>query len=190
VVQSEERTKEKRVEHLGGLLRSDEPVCSRDYVLGVYQWYRVLSPSAYVEVDSCTYDAEQRVAYLNIRQFFQPFFSPFSPSPSQLLVRLHFSQSPSDGKYYIVSQDVFLEPEGIINMFLPPLSPFVTFLKHVATRICSLNAALFRFFGIWSLSNDSPGLLDSFLFRPFFALYHLFVSIFASLFSSVSKRRD
>ncbi|TFK78424.1 hypothetical protein K466DRAFT_468829, partial [Polyporus arcularius HHB13444] len=67
-------------------MRFRHPLCavyraphSRDAMLAILQWYRVLSPVLSVHVNHVTYDAEKNSAYLDITQVFHIRWSPFKP---------------------------------------------------------------------------------------------------------------
>ncbi len=74
-------------------MRFRHPLCavtraphSRDAMLAILQWYRVLSPVLSVHVNHLTYDAEKNSAYLDITQVFHIRWSPFKPAPSRYVL--------------------------------------------------------------------------------------------------------
>ncbi|KAI5116635.1 hypothetical protein M0805_002398 [Coniferiporia weirii] len=116
---------------------------SRETILGIYQWYRDMSPTIEAEVNSFTYDEHQNVAYLDVVQKFHIFVSPFQPKPARLLVKISLKQSKDNDKYYIVQQEDFYQPEDILYLTLPFLAPPFLVGKRLAGRLCSFNTWVF-----------------------------------------------
>lgn len=56
---------------------------SRDAILSILQWYRVMSPAISVHVNSVTYDEEKHTAFLDITQTFHIRWSPLNPAPAR-----------------------------------------------------------------------------------------------------------
>ncbi len=74
-------------------MRFRHPLCavyraphSRDAMLAILQWYRILSPVLSVHVNHVTYDAEKNSAYLDITQVFHIRWSPFKPAPARYVL--------------------------------------------------------------------------------------------------------
>lgn len=62
------------------------PICranSREVLLGIYQWYRILSPRVEGVVKSVTYDEDENVLFVQVEQKFHIWFSPFKPAPAK-----------------------------------------------------------------------------------------------------------
>ncbi|KAH8111647.1 hypothetical protein DFH11DRAFT_1690301 [Phellopilus nigrolimitatus] len=116
---------------------------SRERILGIYEWYRDMSPNISAEVESSVYDGQRNVAYLDIVQSFHIFISPFKPKPARLLVKVTLERSQDDGKYYIIQQEDFYQPEDVLHLVLPFLAPPLVYVKHLAGRMCGVNAAAF-----------------------------------------------
>ncbi|KAI5115340.1 hypothetical protein M0805_008994 [Coniferiporia weirii] len=116
---------------------------SRESILGVYQWYRDMSPGTQAEVQSLVYDEDKKVAYMDVVQLFHISLSPFKPRPARLIVKLTLKQSQTDGKYYIVYQEDAFQPEDMLSMTLPFLAPPVMVAKRFAGQACYFNAAVF-----------------------------------------------
>ncbi|KAJ3566222.1 hypothetical protein NP233_g7133 [Leucocoprinus birnbaumii] len=144
------------------------PVCavesgptSRKTVLGIYQWYRVLSPHIEVQVNSVVWDSEHGYMFLDIQQWFKLFFVPVRPKPSRLCTRLTLRKE-DDGLYYISMQEDFYHPDDFMALLLPPLVPFIHMVLLIAGLASSLNASFAHFFGFWRPieSNGSNSHLD------------------------------
>ncbi|EJD00291.1 uncharacterized protein FOMMEDRAFT_22132 [Fomitiporia mediterranea MF3/22] len=116
---------------------------SREEIVGIYEWYRDMSPKVSLEVESFVYDETQKVAYLNVVQNFHIFLSPFASSPARLLVKVSLRKNPQDGKYYIIQQEDYYQPEDIFRLVLPFLATPIVFVKRLAGRVCGVNAAAF-----------------------------------------------
>ncbi|KAI5115341.1 hypothetical protein M0805_008995 [Coniferiporia weirii] len=116
---------------------------SRESILGVYQWYRDLSPGTEAEVQSLVYDEDKKVAYIEVVQSVQIFLSPFKTRPMRLTTKLSLKQSQSDGKYYIVQQEDFVQPEDVLYATLPLFVHPLLLVKQFAAQACCFNAAVF-----------------------------------------------
>nr|GAT52610.1 predicted protein [Mycena chlorophos] len=107
------------------------PICSvaqgpgsREKVLGIYQWYRILSPHIDITVNNVVYDETNHILLLDVVQLFHIRLSPFKPAPARLLVRLTLREGP-DGLQYIALQEDFYHTEDFMSLLLPPLTPLV-----------------------------------------------------------------
>lgn len=88
------------------------PVCSihpgpssRNKVLGVYQWYRVLSPRIDIRIDSVVFDEARRLLYVEGVQWFKLIFLPVKPVPARLIIRLTLRKE--NNLFYIAFQEDF-----------------------------------------------------------------------------------
>ncbi|KAH9475234.1 hypothetical protein JR316_0012345 [Psilocybe cubensis] len=141
------------------------PVCSikpgpnsRDYVLGIYQWYRVLSPHIEIKVESIVFDAKQCLLYLEGIQWFKMFFLPIKPAPARLIIRLTLRKK--DGLYYISQQEDFYHPEDFAALLVPVTAPFVRFGLTVGGVVSNILARGANMLGYWRPIGDveEPGI--------------------------------
>ncbi|KAF8966142.1 hypothetical protein BDZ97DRAFT_1756841 [Flammula alnicola] len=130
------------------------PVCSvesgpnsRNAVLGVYQWYRVLSPRIDIKLESIVFDSTQNLLYLEGVQWFKLFFLPITPAPARLIIRLTLRKQ--DGLYYISQQEDFYHPEDFAALLLPASAPFVRFGLAAGGIISNLLVRGANLFGYW-----------------------------------------
>ena len=79
-------------------MRFRHPLCavshaphSRDAMLSILQWYRIMSPVLSVHVNGVTYDAEKHAAFLDITQVFHIRWSPLKPAPARYVFRFSFT---------------------------------------------------------------------------------------------------
>ncbi|KAF8881598.1 hypothetical protein BD779DRAFT_1545686 [Infundibulicybe gibba] len=98
---------------------------SRESVLGIYQWYRVMSPKVDLKVES-----HPKHYPLDVVQQFHIRHSPFQPAPPEL------TGVPNSllGKWvlYIALQEDFYHPDDLVSLVIPPLAPVVQFVMHAA----------------------------------------------------------
>ncbi|KAL0948346.1 hypothetical protein HGRIS_010932 [Hohenbuehelia grisea] len=120
---------------------------SRDKLLGIYQWYRVMSPRLQLEVKSVSENLDENTLLLDVVQTFHIFLSPFKPAPSHLLVRLTLRKE--NDLYYISKQEDFYHPDELAALVLPPLSPLIRLALSTAGFISNINAKLFQTLGFW-----------------------------------------
>ncbi|KZV98816.1 hypothetical protein EXIGLDRAFT_287273 [Exidia glandulosa HHB12029] len=125
---------------------------SRDTVLRVYQWYRIMSPTLELTIDERVMDEARNIIYLQVTQTFHIRWSPFKPKPARLLVKIHLVQ---DGQlWFIKRQEDFYQPEDLLYLTLPPLAHVVHFLKRAAGIACTVNAIAFQSLGFWRTDRD------------------------------------
>ncbi|TCD66069.1 hypothetical protein EIP91_001878 [Steccherinum ochraceum] len=125
---------------------------SRSAILGVYQWYRVLSPTIQLNVDSITYNSSRAELFLEVTQSFHIRWSPFSPAPARLLVHLVLSPSIDDPKLWVISlQEDFYHPEDLTALVVPPLMPLTRLLLRAGSMASNVNAFVFGKLGYWAV---------------------------------------
>ncbi|KAF9039274.1 hypothetical protein BJ165DRAFT_377907 [Panaeolus papilionaceus] len=138
------------------------PVCcmessrnSRVELLGVYQWYRVLSPQIKVKVENVVFDRDHHVLYVEIVQWFKLFFLPLRPAPARLLTRIKLQKEAH--LYYISEQEDFYHPDDFAALLLPPLAFFVRLFLAFNGLACGFLMIWANLLGYWrtsSLAND------------------------------------
>ncbi|KAI0700853.1 hypothetical protein C8T65DRAFT_580001 [Cerioporus squamosus] len=150
-------------------MRFRHPLCavspaphSRDAMLSILQWYRILSPVLSVHVNHVTYDAERNSAYLDITQTFHIRWSPLKPAPARLIVHLVLRPvpsptDPSKTVYVIAEQEDFYHPDDLAALVVPPLIPLIRLGLHAATFACRVNARIFEALGYWSVKDGEGG---------------------------------
>ncbi|ESK84744.1 hypothetical protein Moror_581 [Moniliophthora roreri MCA 2997] len=136
------------------------PICSvspgpgsRDALLGIYQWYRIMSPTIEAHVESVVYDAENEVVFAEVRQKFHIRISPFKPAWSRLIVRLELREM--NGRRYIAFQEDFYHPDDFMNLILPPIAPIIRLALSGATIGSNLNAKIGQLLGFWRPNNST-----------------------------------
>ncbi|KZT59187.1 hypothetical protein CALCODRAFT_412589, partial [Calocera cornea HHB12733] len=116
---------------------------SREIILGIYQWYRILSPTIDLHIDSHFYDRDSGTAFVGVTQTFHLWFLPLPGVPAKLLVRLTLEERA--GKHYIIQQEDFYEPEELGYIVLPPLGFTIRMAKYGASVASNL--------GAWAVQN-------------------------------------
>ncbi|PBK76443.1 hypothetical protein ARMSODRAFT_866430, partial [Armillaria solidipes] len=118
---------------------------SRERVLGIYQWYRVMSPKLELDVKSVVYDKEQGILILEVVQSFHFRLSPFKPAPSRLVVRLTLKEV--DRLYYIAFEEDFYHPDDLMLLIVPPLASLVRLALGAASAVSSMCATVSHVLG-------------------------------------------
>ncbi|KAL6824114.1 hypothetical protein V8C40DRAFT_247344 [Trichoderma camerunense] len=143
---------------------------SRWLILGIYRWYRTMSPKIELTVDSSVFDQRNNTLYVSIRQTFSIWFVPFHSSSVKLLSVLRLTQGSSsepgqlapkyqpDGRnssalagpgqerlrYYIASQEDLYQTNDFVAFVLPYLGPLLVFLWQLyATGVSVVCSILF-----------------------------------------------
>ncbi|KAF7986688.1 hypothetical protein HWV62_12699 [Athelia sp. TMB] len=169
------------------------PVCrvspgpnSRERILGVYQWYRVLSPVVKADILEVSWDrhpgghpngaihgaervgenvdakvngeiGEGEHVYVQVVQWFKLRISPFAAAPARLTVRLTLRK---EGElYYIAAQEDFYHPADLAALLLPPITPLITLALSTAGLVSNLGARVAALVGFWAVgtSGESGG---------------------------------
>ncbi|KAH7106071.1 hypothetical protein BKA62DRAFT_688779 [Auriculariales sp. MPI-PUGE-AT-0066] len=126
---------------------------SREAILKIYQWYRILSPKLLITVNDRTWVEQSTEAFmdaqpssptlpvamvqrgtmfLDITQTFHLFFSPFSPRPAHLVTKLTLVKE-GGALWFIDKQEDFYQPEDICNLIIPPLASPTLLIKGFAS---------------------------------------------------------
>ncbi|KAG8807921.1 hypothetical protein FRC18_005310 [Serendipita sp. 400] len=125
---------------------------SRQSILGIYQWYRIMSPRIILEVKDVVYDRKRNVIFLEIEQKFHLRFNPLPGGFSRLITRLEL-QEQIDGLHYITLQEDFYHPSDFAALIIPPLRPFIEAGLRAASLVCSVNAYIARTIGPWRFNS-------------------------------------
>ncbi|KAI0942711.1 hypothetical protein AcW1_003268 [Taiwanofungus camphoratus] len=132
---------------------------SRDAVLRIFQWYRVLSPVLALRVRRVAFHpGGEKTAvggiggtdahpppqlFLDIVQTFHIRWSPFPAKEARLLTRLTLRPAPSSHgppRFLIAAQEDFYHPDDFAALLAPPLVPLVRALLLLATCACGVLA--------------------------------------------------
>ncbi|KAH9929215.1 uncharacterized protein B0H18DRAFT_998265 [Fomitopsis serialis] len=136
---------------------------SRETILRVYQWYRVLSPYLHVQVKKVVYDEPRKEIYAEIVQRFHVRWNVFMPSAeSRLITHVTLRELPyasPEGKplYVIAAQEDFYHPEDLLTFVAPLLVPFLLALLLLGTWACVLGAWFGGALGYWSVRPGERG---------------------------------
>ncbi|KAH6892952.1 hypothetical protein B0T10DRAFT_481148 [Thelonectria olida] len=125
---------------------------SRWAILGIYRWYRTLSPQVDITIDSAAFDQNSRLLYVTIRQTFKVWFIPFYKAPVRLVSVLQLAQRTpfvrgdveAKQKYYISSQEDLYQSTECLRFVMPGLGPYLWHLWQLcSTIICVIGSLLF-----------------------------------------------
>ncbi|KAF8346446.1 hypothetical protein F5887DRAFT_1182952 [Amanita rubescens] len=122
-------------------------ILSRESILGLYQWYRVLSPNVSIDVSNIVYDQRHNVLLLDVKQTFHVFFLPVVPMPSRLLVRLILKEE--DGLHRIAFQEDFFHPDDLAALVFPPAAPIVRLTLRTFGTASNICAKVSQVLGFW-----------------------------------------
>ncbi|KAK7436897.1 hypothetical protein VKT23_018917 [Stygiomarasmius scandens] len=123
---------------------------SREMLLGIYQWYKVMSPTIDAYVQSVVYDRERNILLLDVFQTFHIRLSPLRPSQSRLLVRITLKEI--DELYYIAFQEDFYHPDDFMRLLVPPLAPLIRAFLTTASFASALYAKGAQILGFWRVT--------------------------------------
>ncbi|PCH34776.1 hypothetical protein WOLCODRAFT_165810 [Wolfiporia cocos MD-104 SS10] len=127
---------------------------SRETVLRVYQWYRVLSPVLVVRVKNITYDREKEEMFIEVIQTFHIRWNPLPPA--DLITHINLRKLPSN-LYVIAAQEDFYHPEDLVSFVIPPFAPVVHTLLLLGAWVCVIQAWLGSVLGFWSVRDGEGG---------------------------------
>ncbi|KAF5653842.1 monooxygenase [Fusarium heterosporum] len=131
-------------------------------ILGIYRWYRTLSPHIDIKVDSAAFDQQSGLLYVSLRQTFALWFIPLYKAPVRLVSVLQLTQLSSESssdedepnenskprrqnpKYYIASQEDLYPVNDCIQFLCPGLGPFLWSIWQLySTWLCFVGSLLF-----------------------------------------------
>lgn len=130
---------------------------SRESVLKIYQWYRILSPRIQIEVKSVAYEPTQNVLYLDIHQTFHVRYNPFAPASARLITVLWLLEE--DGVLRVDLQEDFYHPDDFMALVMPPLKPVIGTLLKTSSWLCGINTAAAQLFNLWKPTH--PSIVDN-----------------------------
>ncbi|KAI0683841.1 hypothetical protein BC835DRAFT_699205 [Cytidiella melzeri] len=129
---------------------------SRNQILGILQWYRVMSPTIKIEAHQVTYDEEKAQIFVDASQEFHIRWSPLRAAPARLLVHLTLRPSDDDPNLLVIaSHEDFYHPDDFAALLVPPLIPVVRVLLRLGTLTSNVNARLFGLLGYWTTTINS-----------------------------------
>ncbi|THH13713.1 hypothetical protein EW146_g6536 [Bondarzewia mesenterica] len=121
---------------------------SRETILGIYQWYRIMSPHLALTVNNVAYIPEQNKIFLDITQDFHVRFDPFPLQPARLLV--HLTLREENNLFYVSSQEDFYHTDDLIAVAFPILTKPVKLLLRLSAVGCNILARSAQLlFGVW-----------------------------------------
>ncbi|EPQ53259.1 hypothetical protein GLOTRDRAFT_111915 [Gloeophyllum trabeum ATCC 11539] len=115
---------------------------SREEILGIYQWYRIMSPKLSIEVHSVMYDERQGRLITDSTQLFHIRWNPFRPASARLMT--HIKLREVDGLHYIALQEDWYHPDDFMNLLVPPLTPLIRLGMRIGSIGSNINATLFQ----------------------------------------------
>ncbi|CCL98884.1 uncharacterized protein FIBRA_00891 [Fibroporia radiculosa] len=147
---------------------------SRETILSIYQWYRVLSPRLIVHVKNVCWDPAREEAWVEVVQAFHIWTSPLPAAEARLFTHLQLRRMPSpppaqEGDsdalssdprplFVIASQEDFYHPEDLMALLVPPLVPLVHILLLLGTWASLLGAWFFgSVLGWWAVKSGEGG---------------------------------
>ncbi|KAG6917406.1 hypothetical protein DXG01_002675 [Tephrocybe rancida] len=125
---------------------------SREDVLGIHQWLRVVSPTTGFEATNIVFDEESSALYVEGTIFFQMRYSPFVSQPSKVLILMKLKKNDQD--YLISSQEYFYHADQLSKQLFPPLAPVIKLTVSTLTYASAIGAKLAQVIGIWRVSDD------------------------------------
>ncbi|KAJ7186895.1 hypothetical protein C8R46DRAFT_858225, partial [Mycena filopes] len=120
---------------------------SRERVLAIYQWYRIMSPNIDISVKNVVHDTANNILLLDVVQHFHIRLSPFKPAPSRLLVRLTLREE--NGLHYIAFQEDFYHPDDFMALLVPPLAPLIRTGLSMTASASRVYAKIGQLLGFW-----------------------------------------
>ncbi|KAG2144446.1 uncharacterized protein EDB93DRAFT_540600 [Suillus bovinus] len=129
---------------------------SSQKILGMYEWYRIISPDTTSNVNSVCYDKKSHVLVAEVTQHFHVRISPFKAVPFRYIIRIKLQER--NKLFYIYAQEEFMHPTDLMNSVLPPLTPlvrltlvFFTFIGVMSSKVWVFSLLLWaKLFGIGS----------------------------------------
>ncbi|OCH91565.1 hypothetical protein OBBRIDRAFT_792163 [Obba rivulosa] len=136
---------------------------SRDSILAIYKWYRILSPHIKMDVSDVVYDDthDHPQLFVKCEQVFHIRWSPLKPAPVPLTTHVMLRAVPAtnDGPtlYQIFAQEDFYHPDDFVAFVLPPARPVVRLALQGSGIACAILAKIFETLGYWRTQPGEGG---------------------------------
>lgn len=117
---------------------------SRWLILQIFRWYKIMSPTIILNVNSVAYDEDKMILYVSISQIFSIWFVPLHKSAVDLTTVLQLVHKPGSRKYYIQSQNDLYQVDQFFQFFAPwgIGTAIIMFWHFCATYFCVILAFL------------------------------------------------
>ncbi|KAF2161307.1 hypothetical protein M409DRAFT_28344 [Zasmidium cellare ATCC 36951] len=124
---------------------------SRWLIHAIFRWYKILSPTIELSVNSVAFDETSLLLYVSITQTFSIFFIPFYSAPVSLTTVLQLVRKSPSRRYYIQSQSDLYQTDQFVRFFAPwGIGATIVLLWHFwATFACVLGAYVGQPFTRW-----------------------------------------
>jgi len=102
------------------------PFPSRDLILAMYRWHRLLSPNVKIDIRSVAFDEPRGKLYVECVQTFTFWFLPWKRNCAEFVVQLHLQpRVGEDGvkRWFVARQNDLFQTEDWVA-YLPLLFPF------------------------------------------------------------------
>ncbi|KAJ4356980.1 hypothetical protein N0V95_002852 [Ascochyta clinopodiicola] len=120
--------------------RTGEWQNSRLLVAAIYRWYKIMSPSIDITVQSVAFDETNAILYVSIFQIFRIWLIPFYYAPVFLTSVIKLEYNDFDEKYYIKSQDDLYAVDQWIRFIAPGGWILVRLWQFWASFFCVIGA--------------------------------------------------
>ncbi|KZM26189.1 uncharacterized protein EKO05_0000440 [Ascochyta rabiei] len=115
---------------------------SRWLIAAIYRWYKIMSPSIDITVQSVAFDESNSILYVSIFQIFRIWLIPFYYAPVFLTSVIKLEYNDDDEKYYIKSQDDLYAVDQWIRFIAPGGWILVHLWQFWATFFCVIGATV------------------------------------------------
>ncbi|KAJ3543547.1 hypothetical protein NM688_g5843 [Phlebia brevispora] len=123
---------------------------SRDVLVHVFQWYRIVSPRLEMDIRNTTFNPSTNELFVEVVQVFHNRWSPFRAAPARVLIHLVLCSSAEDPKLcQIAVQEDWYHPTDVAALTFPPVVPVVRFLLKFGTVASVINARAVEMAGLW-----------------------------------------
>jgi len=125
-----------------GSFSPSEHVNSRNLILAIYRWYKIMSPRIDLQINSIAYDPASLLLYVNMSQKFRIWIVPFYLAPVNLVTVLQLERDKKMQKYLIRSQNDLYQVDEFVRFFWFGGYIFVCAWQVCASSFCLIGALL------------------------------------------------
>ncbi|QIW94638.1 hypothetical protein AMS68_000156 [Peltaster fructicola] len=120
---------------------------SRGRLLGIFRWYKILSPKIELDIQSVAYDEIKQILYVTIHQVFS-IWALLGLHRSNVVLTTKLQLKKRKNKYYIQSQNDLYQTDQFMKFCTIPWGIgglFVIIWQWFATLFCVVLARIFSF---------------------------------------------